>query len=118
MAWAELLCESLRPATLVPHREKVQRGGQKVQVREGQAPGSQAFQVVTEPSRGFRPAKADFVELLHTNMRKIQAGLNCQPWKTGIVFESADALLRHREKQFAVTDNTSRRIVHPRIVYA
>src|ERR1700682_4667102 len=85
---AELPQESFCPAPLMPHPQKMHRSGYEIQVGDRQSTGSKTFQIVTESRSGCRPAKAHLIELLRTDACKIQARLNCQCRKSGIMFQT------------------------------
>jgi hypothetical protein len=50
--------------------------------------------------------------LIGAKARKIQARLNGQPWKAGIMFYPANAFFGDGEEQFPIADNACGRIMH------
>ncbi len=58
------------------------------------------------------PAKAHFVQLIGAKTRKIQARLNGESWKAGIMFYPADAFFGDGEEQLPIADNARGRIMH------
>lgn len=65
---------------------------------------------------GGLPAETNFIDLRGSDFREVETGLNGQPGETGIVLDARDAFFRRREKEFAVAHDTSRGIVHLRVV--
>ena len=64
------------------------------------------------------PTQADFVDVLWADLGEIEARLNRQSGKSGIMLGAADALLGHREKKFPIADNAGGGVVHLGIVQA
>jgi hypothetical protein len=78
--------------------------------------GGEKLQIVAVCGRGRLPANADFINLIGTQFRKIEAGLNGEVREAGIVFEAADALLGYGKKKLAIANEASGRVVHLGIV--
>jgi hypothetical protein len=55
---------------------------------------------------GRLPPKANFIQLLGAHPGKLQASLNCELRKAGVMLQAADAFFGHRKKQFSVANNT------------
>ena len=64
------------------------------------------------------PSRADLVNGFRADLGKIEAGLNRQLGKSGIMLDPANALLGHREEKFPVADNAGGIIVHLGLVHA
>ncbi len=65
---------------------------------------------------GRRPARADCVELIGPHISKMEASANGVVRKAGIVFDPADAFLRHSKKEFTVPGDARRGIMHLGII--
>ena len=64
------------------------------------------------------PSQADFVGSFWADLGKIEARLNRQVGKSGIMLGATDALLGYRKEKFSIADNASGRVVHLGIVQA
>src|SRR4029077_13646637 len=82
-----------------------------VRVGKRQAAGGKAFQVMSEAWACRGPTEAHFVQFIGANAREVQAGLNSQSRKTGVVLYPADPLFRDREEQLAIAHDARGRIM-------
>src|SRR6516164_5769727 len=105
-----------RSGLLVPHAGEVARRVEHIQVGYGPAAGGVELQIVTKHGACRLPAEAYFVDLGGADLGEIEAGLDRQLGKTGVVFQARDSFFGHREKQLSVAHNTCGRVMHLRIV--
>src|SRR6266513_3219834 len=105
-----------RTPSLVPHADEMHRGGDEIEASEGHYAGSHAFQVVAETWARGLPAKADFVQLIWTDAREIEAGLYGIPGEAAVLLHTAEALFGDGEEKLSITDDASGRIMRTSIV--
>src|SRR5260370_13673970 len=81
-----------------------------------QFPGGGALKIMPEDRPRCLPAETPLVQLLRLHIGEVQARSNGIFRKAGIMFQPADALLRHCKQKFAVPHDARRGIMHLRVV--
>src|SRR5208337_1182196 len=97
---------------------KMTRAVQDIHVGDRPLAGSEQLQIVSITVPGSLPAKANLVQLIRADTRKLQTRLDGMGGKAGIVLQSADALFGHGKKQFAIVHDACGGVMHLRIVDA
>jgi hypothetical protein len=104
----ERLAKAIFASALMPHAQKEARGIQDG-VEVGRLPaGGVIFEVMQKRSSRRRPTLAYEIDSGGLNSREIQAGLNRQRWKTGIVLDPAQTFFGDGKQYLTIARDTRR----------